>query len=199
MIAKKTHPEDDGFKLLSRASSGEPGTMSKVVEQFGPRLHQLIRLRMGPSLRNRLESRDVLQATLLRAFVHLDQYQGTQSGALMAWLGTIAGNEIRAQANFHGRQKRDAGRTVPLSEGDPILDRLVRSEVSRLGFEHRLERLESELEKLTEDHREVIVLRRLEELSFPQIAERLGRSGEACRKLFARAMTQLTLQMREAE
>ena len=42
------------------------------------------------------------------------------------------------------------------------------------------------------------MLRKLEELSFAEIGERLGRSPDACRMLLARAMTALTLKLDEA-
>ena len=41
----------------------------------------------------------------------------------------------------------------------------------------------------------MIVMRAIEEREFTEIAERLGRSTDACRMLFARAMTALTLAM----
>jgi len=43
----------------------------------------------------------------------------------------------------------------------------------------------------------VILLRKFEELSFKEIALRLGRSEDACRMLLARAMTALTMKMTE--
>jgi DNA-directed RNA polymerase specialized sigma24 family protein len=46
-------------------------------------------------------------------------------------------------------------------------------------------------------HREIILLRKFEELSFAEIARRLGRSEDASRMLLARAMTALTLKMSE--
>ena len=55
------------------------------------------------------------------------------------------------------------------------------------------ERLGAALEALDPDHREVIVLRKLEELSFKEVAARMGRSEDACRMLLARAMVALTL------
>ena len=42
------------------------------------------------------------------------------------------------------------------------------------------------------------MLHALEERSFPEVARQLGRSPDACRMLFARAMTALTLKL-EAE
>ena len=55
-----------------------------------------------------------------------------------------------------------------------------------------MDRVEAALETLEEHHREVIVLRKLEELTFAEIGERLGKSEDACRMLFARALTALT-------
>ncbi len=65
----------------------------------------------------------------------------------------------------------------------------VRSEVGRLALKEETTRLEAPLESLEPIHREVILLRKYEELTFPEIAARLGRSPDACRMLLARAMT----------
>jgi len=62
------------------------------------------------------------------------------------------------------------------------------------GALHR-ERLEQAIESLGEAHREVILLRHFEELSFPEIAERLGGSPDACRMLLPRAMASPTVKM----
>ena len=52
------------------------------------------------------------------------------------------------------------------------------------------------MEQLSPEHREIILLRKFEELGFKDIGERLGKSPDACRMLLARAMTALTLQLR---
>ncbi len=72
----------------------------------------------------------------------------------------------------------------------------VRSALSTAVMHEEAERLGSALERLDADHREVIVLRKLEELSFQDVAARMGRSEDACRMLLARAMVALTLQLR---
>ena len=71
----------------------------------------------------------------------------------------------------------------------------VRSATSRLALNEELARLERALEALAPDQREVIVLRKLHELSFAEVAMRMGRSAAACRMLFTRAMTSLVLTM----
>ncbi len=183
--------------LFQKARRGSPEAISAIFERYGDRLHALIRLRLGPQLRRRLESRDILQATLLKAFRGIDRFGGSGSRSLMAWLGTIAHAEICDQADFHGRQKRAAGRETSLDRKVERVAVQVRSEATRLQLKEDSERLERAIDSLNEGHREIVLLRSYEELSFPEIGERLGRSPDACRMLFARAMTALTLKMRE--
>ena len=52
-------------------------------------------------------------------------------------------------------------------------------------------KLRDALDGLADDYREVIVLRNLECLTFPQIAERLGRSVDSVEKLWLRGLTSL--------
>jgi RNA polymerase sigma-70 factor (ECF subfamily) len=190
---------DAGRGLLGRARGGSSEALGTLLDRSAPRLLALIRLRLGPGLRARLESRDILQATLLGAVERFEAFAGDDLRPLMSWLARIAENEIRDQADFHGAQRRDAARAAPL-EASPGLERLaaqVRSETSRIALGEQLERLERALEALEPDQREVVILRRFEELTFPEIAERLGRSADACRMLSARAMTKLTLALGE--
>ena len=60
-------------------------------------------------------------------------------------------------------------------------------------LDERAARLEAALASLSGDHREIILLRKFQDLPFAEIARRLGRSEDACRMLLARAMTALTL------
>lgn len=180
--------------LLRRARDGSGDALGALFEACGGRLLALIRQRLGPGLRRDLESRDILQATFLRAFEHLEQFEGSGSDRLIAWLAAIACNEIRDRAQYHGRQRRDAAARVSLHTSVAIAETLT-SEVSRLQMKEDLRRLEAALAELGPDHREVVVLRQLEELSFREIGERLDRSEDAARMLYARALAALTVKM----
>ena len=185
--------------LLRRAKGGSPEAINALFERCAGKLLALIRLRMGRSLRAHLESQDILQASLLKAFERIEQFERGNIASLMAWLGRIAENEIRDQADYHGRQRRDAARLVPL-EGklDGVADQ-VHSLASEVVLNESMERLERALEALDDHHREIIILRKLEELSFREIGERLGKSPDACRMLLARALTALTLRTNETK
>lgn len=183
--------------LLERARAGSDEALGALLQRCERKLVALVRLRLGPSLRRELDSCDLVQSTLVKALSHFGEFAGGDRGSLMAWLARIAENEIRDQASYHGRERRDAARRVSL-EASPEAARLaarVRSQTSLVAHGERVSALERALESLSRDHRDVIVMRAIEEREFTEIAERLGRSTDACRMLFARAMTALTLAM----
>jgi RNA polymerase sigma-70 factor, ECF subfamily len=182
--------------LLRQAQEGSRDALNALYERCAGRLLAYIRLRLGRDLRSRLESRDILQATMLKSMQHLDELRGTETRSLMAWLTRIAEHEIRDCADYQKRQRRDAAREVALGDDAP-LPALTRSALSRVILNDDVMRLEEALDALTAAHREIILLRKFEELPFGEIARRLGKSEDACRMLLARAMTALTMKMSE--
>jgi len=183
--------------LLLQAREGSEPALNRLFEQCGERLLSLIRLRMGAKLRSRMESGDLLNATLLRAFRSFDSLEARNTPSLMAWLGRIAESEIRDEADRLNAQRRDAAKEVPLDSDLGELAAQLRSQTSQLVLSESRARLERAIEQLREEYREIILLRRYEELGFKEIGARLGKSPDACRMLLARAMTALTLKMRE--
>jgi RNA polymerase sigma-70 factor (ECF subfamily) len=181
--------------LFERARAGGSGDLDAFYERTARKLLPWIRLRMGRTLRAELESRDILQAVLIKSLDRLDQVR--DPGSVMAWLARIAENEIRDRVDYHARQRRDAAQRVPIDDHVEALPSPVRQALSLAIVTEETERLERALESLADAQREIIVLRMLEERSFGEIAARLGKSEDACRMAFARAMTALTLRAAE--
>jgi RNA polymerase sigma-70 factor, ECF subfamily len=179
--------------LLRAAREGSADALGALYERYGTRLLAFIRLRMGRDLRARVESRDILQATFLKSFERLAQFEGGDGPSLMGWLVRIAENEVRDQVDFQHRQRRDVAAGVPLDDAGSRVAAPGRSALSQAIMAEESDRLARALESLEPAHRDVIVLRKLEELSFKDIAARLQRSEDACRMLLARAMVALTL------
>jgi RNA polymerase sigma-70 factor (ECF subfamily) len=188
-----------GPDLIARARAGSPEALDLLYDRSAARLLAFIRLRLGPALRQRLESRDILQAAMLRSLERIRQFDGRETRSWMAWLARIAENEIRDRADFQGRQRRDAAREMPLDPLDDAapLRAITRSALTRVIQDEESRRLEAAIDSLSEPHREIILLRAFQELPFGEIARRLGKSEDACRMLMARAMTALTMKMSE--
>jgi len=182
--------------LLREARQGSREALGELYSRYGARLLAFIRMRIGGDLRARVESRDILQAALMKSFQRLAQFEGGDGATLMGWLMRIAENEIRDQVDYQHRQRRDVSAAVPIDAGGVDLAAQVRSAFSEAVVSEEAERLGAALRALDPDHRDVIVFRKLEELSFKEVAARMGRTEDACRMLLARAMVALTLQLR---
>jgi RNA polymerase sigma-70 factor (ECF subfamily) len=180
---------------MKAARAGSAPAADDVFRVVLPRLLQLIRFRLGPDLRRRIESQDVLQATLLKAFTRLEQFDGSGHSSMMHWLGAIARNEIRDQLDYQGRKRRDGARNQPLTGELLQVPALLLSAVTRIHLKERELQVEGALERLPPDYREVILLRKYEELSYAEIGRQLGKTADASRMLFARAMTALTREL----
>jgi len=187
---------EESTVLLREARLGSREALGELYSRYGTRLAAFIRMRMGPDLRRRVESRDILQATLLKSFQRLGQFEGGDGPTLMGWLVRIAENEIRDQRDYQHRQRRDVSAVESFDAGGIDIAARVRSALTAAVVNEEAERLGAALGAIDPDHREVIVLRKLEELSFKEVAVRMGRSEDACRMLLARAMVALTLQLR---
>ena len=187
---------EESTVLLREARRGSREALGELYARYGTRLLAFIRMRMGRDLRARVDSRDILQTTMMKSFERLSQFEGGDGATLMGWLVRIAENEIRDQVDYQHRQRRDISAGVPIDAGGVDIAAGVRSALSSAVVNEEAERLGCALEMLDRDHREVIVLRKLEELSFKDVAARMGRSEDACRMLLARAMVALTLRLR---
>lgn len=182
----------DTQALFERARTGTPADLNAFYDRCARKLLPLIRLRLGRALRQEMESRDILQSVLCKSLDKLDRVQ--DPAAVMGWLARIAEHEIRDQADFHRRQRRDAARRTPIDDAANV-PAPIRQALSQAILSEQAERLEEALEALPEAQRELIVLRKLEELTFPEIAARLGKSEDACRMAFSRAMAALTIRL----
>jgi len=189
-------PAGDTRELFERARTGSDDGLEAFYARAARKLLPLIRLRLGRSLRNELESRDILQAVLLKSLTRLEQVQ--DPAAAMSWLARMAENEIRDRADYAARDRRDVKRRVPLGDQADAVPAPMRQALSQVILTERVERLERALDALSDAQRELIALRAFEELPFAEIGRRLGRSEDACRVAFARAMAALTVRLRDA-
>lgn len=169
--------------LVDRAQRGDRQAFDELVLDHRDRLLAFISTRLGAGLRQRLEPEDVLQDVLLRAYESIERFEWRGSAALFSWLAGIAEFRIRDLSRAHQRRPQ-----LPL-EIDPAGDEISPSRHFRR--EERFDRLEQALERLTDDHKRVIRLARIEKLPVSEIARRMDRSPSAIRHLLLRATEKL--------
>jgi RNA polymerase sigma-70 factor (ECF subfamily) len=194
----------DPVRLLALARTGGSDSLGALLELYRSHLQALAGVQLHGRLRARVSASDVVQETFLRASEHFDDFRGTTEQELVAWLRTIL---RRSLLHIVQRQVSARKRTIqkevalphrgrdgfaflsslePVSPGSSPSNALARRELA----DHVNERLA----RLPRPFREVLTLRNLEGLPFPEVARRMSRTPGAVRILWLRALEKLRQQ-----
>ncbi len=192
--------------LLNRSRAGDGQALGRLLECYRNYLVLLARLQIGRRLQGKVDAADVVQETFLTAHQDWGTFQGHSERELVGWLRQVLacklGKLVRTYFGTHCRNiLRERDLAAELDRSSRILDRgLFHKEESPSQQVSRREQgvlLADALSQLPADYREVLILRHLEGLSFPEIAERMERTLDSVKKLWLRALDRLRLTMRE--
>jgi len=171
--------------LVQRVQGGDRAAFNGLFDKYQRRLAVLIHYKLSADLRSSVEVDDVVQETLLRAWRDIGKFEYRAPGSFLSWLASIADHVLIDAARYRGRDCR-AGDVTPLSQAPEPAD--TRTPSRLLSQKEDLAGLLARLDALPEDYRQVILLARIEGLSTPEIAERIGKSREAVSLLLHRAL-----------
>jgi RNA polymerase sigma-70 factor (ECF subfamily) len=187
---------------LAAARTGSSEALGRVLEACRRYLLLVAEQDLDPALRAKGGPSDLVQQTFLEAQAAFGQFQGGTEDELLAWLRQLLRhNLIDFTRQYRGATKRDVGREIGLRDGAVRSNRAaeVRSDTpSPSGRAMAREQdavLRQALERLPVDYRTVLRLRYDDGLAFDAIGARMGRSPEAARKLWARAIERLQQEM----
>jgi RNA polymerase sigma factor CnrH len=182
---------DASLDLVRRIQSGDDAAWDDLYLRYRDQLLLSIRCRLGPSLRSHLESEDILHSVFRDALSDLHRFEPRKPRALNHYLHTCVLNKIRNKADYFGAAKRQG--EVALT--DSLLMRLPNPADATPQYHDSLRyaALEQALARLPDEMREVVLLRRVEELSNQEAAEVLGKTPDATSKLYNRAVARLAI------
>jgi RNA polymerase sigma-70 factor (ECF subfamily) len=193
--AARSEPDE----LLKLARTGDRDALGQLLEMYGSYLALLARLEIGRRLRGKVDAADVVQETFLEAHRDFAQFRGATEADLVAWLRQILVTNLANLVRHYGTKRRDVRLerelAVGVDQSSRVLDRgLIAMQSSPSQQAARREQsvlLANALERLPEHYRDIMILRHLEGLTFPEVARRTGRSLDSVKKLWARALAQL--------
>lgn len=187
-------------ELVRRARQGDPSGREQLFAACRDYLGGVAHNQVESWLRAKVDASDLVQQTLFEAHRDFDRFSGASGGELLAWLRRIlTHNALDLVRQYHGTAKRQARREVSLKgPGDDSAVRGVAEPASPDASPSEVvirrddeQRVALALAELTEDHRDVIVLRNLERLPFDDVARLMNRSRPAAQMLWMRAMKKL--------
>ncbi|MCA8949600.1 MAG: sigma-70 family RNA polymerase sigma factor [Planctomycetes bacterium] len=169
-----------------------PPSLPALLERHLPMLQAYVRNRLGPDPNVRDAAGDVVQSVCRQVLATRSAFEFRGEERFRAWLCTAARNKVREKHRAGTRQRRDRARERPLSDdGHPSAAAFfVTPSEEAIGRETAVA-IETALALLSEEHREVVALARIARLPHRAIAEIMGRSAAATRKLLGRAILAL--------
>ena len=176
------------LELVERARVGDGRAFSSLIQRYEGKI---FRLAMNIT-QNREDAEDVLQEAFLKAYEHLDQFQG--NSRFYTWIVRIAVNQALMKL-----RKRKSDRSVSLDEQiDTGEDTIVREIAAwdpdpeqQYNQEELGEILTGAIDSLEPIYRTVFTLRDVDGLSTEETAEALELSIPAVKSRLLRARLQL--------
>jgi RNA polymerase sigma-70 factor (ECF subfamily) len=190
-------PSSEDREGADPASAADLGA---VLERFRPKLERMLRLRLDPRLRRRVDPADVLQEAYVEVSRRLQEFLDKRPTSFFLWVRFLTGQKL---AEVHRRHLKAAQRSVArevtpgsipaassahLAERFVDLDRLPAQKAARREVLARVQRAMEELEELD---REVLALRYFEGLSGEEAALALGLSPSSAKRRHLQALRRL--------
>jgi RNA polymerase sigma-70 factor, ECF subfamily len=160
--------QEEDEALVVAVQRGDATAFRGLMEKYQNRVHAVA---YGMT-RDREESRDITQETFIRAYRKLGEYRAEAS--FRAWLFRIAMN-LAIDTVRRGQRRRTTGfDEARLAVDDDGAFAVIHREdgPGRLLERKRLhQRILAAIDELNEDHRQIILLREVENLSYKDISE----------------------------
>jgi len=180
-------------RLVSALKAGEPDAFERLVRLHKDRVFGLC-LRMMGSME---EAEDLAQEVFLTVFRAIGRFRG--ESLLSTWIYRITRNHCLNRLKFlkrrahEKRQPLDDFRQADLAGESihaPVASRVPRPD--RLAEGRQMEAIiQAQIAKLSEDHRELVVLRDVEHLSYEEIQEITGLAAGTVKSRLHRARMEL--------
>ena len=187
-------------ELLNRARAGSTEQLGRLLEIYRHYLRLLARIEIGRNLQAKLDASDLVQDTLLEAHRNFPKFRGVERSAVRLLAAADHGGQpgqSPAPLPRHPRPRRPPGTGAGRPPGSvvaalgPGAGRPRSSPSQQASRREQAVLLADALEQLPEDYREVIMLRHLEGLTFPEVSRRMGRSLDSVEKLWVRGLARL--------
>lgn len=188
-------------RLITLAQNGDQSAIERLCKVYNERVLRIIRMRMGPELRTKMQSMDLVQDAFISALRSLENFTYKDEGDFLRWVSKIAENRIRDNFDNIHANKRDVRKEIRLNNDSSTtqgtftgISEPVDTTTPSLIMSRRedLNRLETAMDKLKPEYREVITLTKIEGLSYKEAAGKMGKGPDAVRMLLSRAITALS-------
>tara|TARA_R110002096_G_scaffold23703_5_gene75386 strand:- start:1214 stop:1969 length:756 start_codon:yes stop_codon:yes gene_type:complete len=175
--------------LLERWHGGDKTALEELLSRNIEWIEAFVRRRLGPQLRQKEETVDAVQDACVEILTYGPRFVVPDRDRFRALLGRMVENNLRDKHDYHTAKRRDMQREVPMPSQTVLRFGETPSQVAARDEHKQMTRLALDL--LPPQEREAIVLREYDQLSFEDIATRVGLSQSGVRKCYQRGLVSL--------
>ena len=179
-------------ELLDRARRGDNGALGELLDGYRPYLAVIARARGAARVQSKAGESDLIQDALLEAHRGFSTFRGSSIEELSGWLRQIVvrttGHVLRDHLDA---AKRDAGREQTTAGMSSVIAANTSTPSGKAMKHEAAAQMANAVSRLPEDMQAVILGRHMDDLSYAELAQRLGRSEGAVRVLYTRALRRL--------
>lgn len=193
-------------ELCQRASSGAEEAITQLLCYHHNRLLGFTIRKIGVDWQGKIEPEDVLQEAYVAIFAGISGFTFQGEDSFYHWASRIIDHRFLDQVRALRRKKRDAAREIALAPGsvskhESMLNRLMPDFITASHVMRRQDAVAAMLTcmaKLPEEYRVTIQRLYLDEEPIKKVAEDLGKTEDALRRLAGRAVERLAACMGHA-
>jgi RNA polymerase sigma-70 factor (ECF subfamily) len=183
-------------RCIRLAREGQKDALDELLEAHRNYLRVLAASCLHHEMRGKADPSDVVQETLLKVHQNFRHFRGTTELEWMSWLRKILVNQLTDFQKGLRRERRNVAREQPLESRVDRSSTMLRKLGPAPGPSPSQEAQSREaaalvadaIAELEPDDRDVVILRNLHQLDWNEVGARTGRSPDAARMLWARAM-----------
>ena len=194
--------KDSTDRLLDDARAGKPGAVDDLLGEFREPLRRVIDMRLDPAVARRVDASDIVQDVLIEANQRLTEYLKSPAMPFHLWLRHLAQDRIIDTHRRHRlAQRRSVDREQPIARpawadesSIGLVAQLIDTERTPTSeaIQHELQkRLAGAIDQLSDDDREIVLMRHHEGLSNQEVAAALSLTEAAASMRYLRALRRL--------
>lgn len=161
--------------FIGRLKERDPSAFDEIVRRYGDKVFSLTYRMLG----NRQEAEDVAQEVFITVFKTVDSFRG--EAKFSTWLLRIAANQSKNRIKYLARRPTEGGELddaaqpgAPGATPGPVSHAQIEAPDKVLEAAETDRLIQAAIAELDEEHRLLVILRDVEEMSYQEIGEITG-------------------------
>lgn len=174
--------EEQESALVTRATQRDHDAFSQLYKLYFDRIYRYVRLKLG----NAVEAEDITSVVFFNAWRTIHNFSPQRESSFAAWLFRLAHNAVVDRF-------RSMRETISLDATNPhpVVGAILPGPEAQIERKLTISELSAALSLLTDEQREVVLLRFVEGLSAREVGDIMGKQEGAVRGMQFRAIEAL--------